>query len=96
MTYSYLESNIINKNATQLIITLSNYTMYKFKMKKFYNVESNINGNNIMYSFINAIKNRIIIDLRIRGISVFRDNWDPGGQQHLLNYNDNKVIAWKF
>ena len=49
-----------------------------------------------MYSFINSIKNRIIIDLRIRGISVFRDNWDPGGQQHLLNYNDNKVIAWKF
>merc|ERR1712105_117118 len=75
--------NTIRVNKIALILILSNYTIYKFKMKKFYNPEEVISSIGIMQSFKSALKNRMICDLKLYKRDYFIQHWDPGGE-HMI------------
>ena len=80
-------------NIIQMVITLANYTIYKFKLKKFFNIEHDISSQSIETSFILKLKNRIIIDHKRMSHTVFLDVWDPGGQNRLFLSSEKEVIS---
>ena len=94
--YANLDSKKKETFVIQLIITLCNYTIYKFKMSKFYNIDVEINCIMIKYSFLQSLKNRILCDHNNMIINTFIDTWDPGGENKLFSYDDNKIASWKF
>ena len=93
--YSNFTLKRIDIKVIQFIITLSNYTLYKFKMNKFYNVGTEITESNIKFSFLQALKNRIICDHKNMMLNNFINTWDPGGNFKFLNYDTTNIISWR-
>ena len=92
----FFSENNIRVNTIALILILSNYTIYKFKMKKFYNPEEVISSIGIMQSFKSALKNRMICDLKLYKREYFIQHWDPGGEHMICDYVDEKITSWYF
>ena len=85
-----------NAKAVQFIITSSNYTIYKFKMKKFFNVDANINETSILHAFIQKVKSRIATDLKRMNSDLFNEIWDPGGRNSLFHISNGVIDSWSF
>ena len=83
-------------NTILLLIAMSNYTIYKYKMKKFYNIEETVTSDNLTQTFRNFLKNRIICDIMIHCREEFVELWDPGGQRSICDFVDKKIISWYF
>merc|ERR1712090_6544 len=75
LIYSNLEGQKHDINVLQLIITLSNYSIYKLKMRKFYNQECFTNRSSLKLSFLLSTKNRIICDHKKLTMRNFIDTW---------------------
>ena len=95
LIYSNFEKNDKTSIVQQLVITVGNYTIYKEKMKKFYNVDTNVSANQIAKNFIDSLKNRITNDHNRMSVIEFKKTWDPGGTNSLLIYTEKEIVMWK-
>ena len=93
--YSNFKNDGIDNNIRKFIVTAANYTIYKAKMKKFYNVDTNVSNIDIAKIFIETVKNRITIDHKRMSQLNFKETWDPGGSQSLMEYTVNEIKRWK-
>ena len=93
--YSNFKNDGIDNNIRKFIITVANYTIYKAKMKKFYNVDTNVSNIDIAKIFIETVKNRIIIDHKRMNQFKFKETWDPGGTHSLMVYTEKEIKRWK-
>ena len=96
VVYSVLKNDDNALKVTQFIITLSNYIMYKHKMKKFYNITTNVNSDLICKEFIGKLKFRILSDHKRLPYESFIDLWDPGGSVNNPFHDRNKINNWSF
>ena len=87
--------NEINK-ITHYIITLCNYSIYRIKMKKFYDRNYVVVNNEVNHTFTNRLKMRIICDHKRLNIVNFQEIWDPNDSQHLFCYNASNIVTWNF
>ena len=94
LIYANFKLNKNENNVIQYVISLSNYIIYTNKMKKFYNVDSQVSEDSIKFSFLHAIKKRIVCDHKLLNQDKFIESWDPGGREYLFNYNYDKIISW--
>ena len=58
--------------------------MYKAKMKKYYNVDTEVSDIQIAKSFMDTVKNRIMVDHKRMNLIEFKETWDPGGTYSIL------------
>jgi len=91
--YSYL-SDYNGKEVTHFMITLCNYSIYKTKMKKFFDPNYMVSNQDPLYSFINNLKVRIICDHKRLSLEKFRYIWDPHNTEQMFNYNQNNILSW--
>ena len=76
----------------QYLIVLSNYVIYRVKMKKFYNLNYTPSISESLYAFRHRLKFRIICDSRRWSRDQVLETWDPGGQNLLFTLDgDNNV-----
>ena len=87
--------NKINR-ITHYIITLCNYSIYRIKMKKFYDRNYVVVNNEVNHSFTNRLKLRIICDHRRFSFENFQEIWDPNDSQQLFCYNTSNILSWNF
>ena len=93
--FSYARNDNLD-TVIQYIITVSNYCIYRIKMKKFYDINYFVKREDPVYMLINRIKSRIICDHRRFQIEKFKNIWDPNNLQLLFNYNIDKINYWNF
>ena len=92
--FSYFTTlNEINR-ITHYIITLCNYSIYRIKMKKFYDRNYVVVNNEVNHSFTNRLKLRIICDHRRFSFENFQEIWDPNDSQQLFCYNTSNILSW--
>ena len=94
--YSVFDTSSQEKTIQQYIITATNYTIYRIKMKKFYDRSYVVTNEEAMYSFINRLKLRIICDHKRLSIGKFMEFWDPNENQLLFRYNERKINCFNF
>ena len=94
LIYSIFRNNDRVNKILQFIITVSNYCMYKAKMKKYYNVDTEVSDIQIAKSFIDTVKDRIMVDHKRMNVIEFKETWDPGGTYSILTYTDNEITGW--
>ena len=96
IVYSCIENNNWPINIIQLIITITNYSIYRMKMKKYYDHEFVLSQENPVYTLVNRIKMRIMFDHIRFSFMEFKNIWDHNNTQALFSYNENKIISWNF
>ena len=96
IVYSCIENKNRPNNIIQLIITTANYSIYRMKMKKYYDHEFIISQENPVYTFVNRMKMRIMCDHIRFSFMEFKNIWDPNNTQALFSYNENKILTWNF
>ena len=65
-------------------------------MKKFFNVDANINETSILHAFIQKVKSRIATDLKRMNSDLFNEIWDPGGRNSLFHISNGVIDSWSF
>ena len=78
------------------ILALSNYSICKVRMKKFYDPATPIDLNEPLFIFLREIKRRIYCDHKRLEINIFRKKWDENNDKCLIDYDNNEIISWKF
>ena len=96
LIYSILPNNYNNSKIKQYLITLSNYTIYKYKIMKFYNVVTEVSEQQILNTFILKLKYRVASDHKRFNFLDFIDIWDPGENHKWSSYNKKEIINWQF
>ena len=96
IVYWCIEYNNWPNNIIQLIIAITNYSIYRMKMKKYYDHEFVISQENPVFTFVNGIKMRIMFDHIRFSFMEFKNIWDHNNTQALFSYNENKIISWNF
>ena len=94
--YSFLNRENQNNKIFHYIITASNYSIYKIKMKKFYDSNYIVTEEAAMHAFSNRLKLRIICDHRRLSFEKFKEQWDPNNSHPPFQYNRNKITLWNF
>ena len=94
--YNLWDKKFMTCKALQYILVVCNYSMYRLKLKKFYDAEFRVSAINVIYSFINRIKLRIICDHRRLDYPEFIKIWDRNNNHHLFSHNNNSIISWNF
>ena len=94
--YSYFNKSYEENKIIQYIITASNYSIYREKIKKFYDRTYIVNNEAATYSFINRLKLRIFYDHRRLKINKFKEIWDTNESQLLFSYNEDSITNWNF
>ena len=94
--YAYFNKNYNKNKVIQDIIKISNYSIYREKMKRFYDQTYQGTNEAAMYTFLNRLKLRIFYDHRRLSIDKFTEIWDPNESQNLFVYNNDNVICWNF
>ena len=83
-------------NIMKYVIILSNYNIYKNKMKKHYCYDSIIDINQAKYDFKSSLKKRIICDHHRMNQTTFLETWDPGGNNIIFYLNGENKLYWNF
>ena len=96
LVYANLNNGSTPNTVINFLITVSNYCIYKTKMKKFYNLNDRISINDSKFSFTHKIKNRVITDHGRETTSDFINTWDPGGFRRNFDYSNNAIVSWNF
>ena len=96
LIYAKFNNKIDSNKIVQYLIVLSNYLMYKNKLKKFYCPEELIDTYPMNNDFINNIKNRIFCDFTRMSLVKFFKIWDPGGRKELFEITRDNKIIWLF
>ena len=78
----------------QYIVTLSNYSIFRIKMKKYFDREYIVCNTDPFYFFLEKLKSRIIIDHKRLKIRKFKEYWDPNNNYEIMYYNENKILQW--
>ena len=94
--YSFFNNTNVTNKALQYIICASNYSIYKVKLKKFFNSEYLLSDEEAMFCFINRVKLRILCDFRRLEFQKFTEVWDAQNSQNLFRYNNRNIINWFF
>ena len=94
--YSYFNKSYNRNRVIQYIITVANFSIYREKMKNFYDQTYTATNESAMFTFLNKIKLRIFYDKRRLNIEEFKVIWDPNEHQNLFLYNDDNIISWNF
>ena len=95
LVHSNFEKKDKTTNVLNFLITIGNYIIYKYKMKKHYNVDAYITEIDISKSFTQELKNRITSDHNRMNLLEFKETWDPGESASLANYTDKEITLWK-
>ena len=89
-------ANIPNNNninlMIQYLIVLSNYVIYRVKMKKFYNLNYTPSISESLYAFRHRLKFRIICDSKRWSRVQVLETWDPGGQNLLFTLDGENNV----
>ena len=96
LVYSVMREKTNAAKVSQLIITLSNFVIYQFKLKKFFNVTAEVNEHMISNNFISKLKFRILSDHKRLTYRDFIGLWDPGEPYINSSYNKDKINNWLF
>ena len=96
LVYSIMREKTNAAKVAQLIITLSNFVIYQFKLKKFFNVTAEVNEHMISNNFISKLKFRILSDHKRLTYRDFIGLWDPGEPYINSSYNKDKINNWLF
>ena len=96
LVYANLNNKSTTNTVINFLITVSNYCIYKTKMKKFYNVNDRITVNDSKFSFIHKVKCRVITDHGRKKSRDFINIWDPGGLKMNFDYSSNGILSWNF
>ena len=94
--YNLIYANFSNRSPISLmiqyIIVLSNYVIYRLKMKKYYNCDFLPNTSESMHVFIHRLKFRIICDSKRWSREKLCETWDPGGNNLLFTWNGDDYL----
>ena len=94
--YGILRNGSNSAKITQYLITLSNYVIYKYKLKKFFNRTADINEHIITNDYIGKLKLRIMSDHNRLLYTDFIDLWDPGESNVNTAHDINGINNWLF
>ena len=89
--YSYFSKSYNDNKLLQYIITASNYSIYKVKMKLFYDPSYVVTNEAATYIFVKIIKQRIFCDHRRLCFEKFKEIWDPNNSRVLFEFNRTKI-----
>ena len=95
-TFSYFSKNYKNNKILQYIITASNYSIYKVKIKKHYDLSYVVTNESASFIFDKIVKQRIFCDHRRLCFEKFKELWDPNNSQALFTYDSSKIDTWFF
>ena len=94
LIYGKIETKANRNKIIQYLIVLSNYLMYKLKMKKYYCPEEVINENLVMQELLLNLKKRILLDETRLKHEEFLKVWDPGGKNSFFELKQERVLIW--
>ena len=93
-TYCMFRQNEIKDKVMQYLVTVSNYSIFRVKMKKFYDRQHIITNEEPLYIFLNRIKIRITCDHKRLNYNNFKEIWAPHNNLGICLFNENKILQW--
>ena len=93
--FSYF-NDYTGKEVTHFMITLCNHSIYKTKMKKFFDPDYMVLNQDPLYNFINSLKVRIICDHKRLSLEKFKYIWDPHNTKEIFDYDRYIILPWSF
>ena len=96
LIFSVFDEDYEDLKEIHFIITACNYSIYRIKVKKFFDPSYSLSSQEAINSYKILIKSRITCDHYRFNSSSFNSSWNKRNTNEICNFTQESIESWKF